>query len=112
MNCSLAIALIEHIDAVPGVGSRLAVGGRSGTLKRRMLASSATGKVRAKSGTLNGVNALAGIADTTQGNHLTFAILHNGNDTRTTGVGDGFAEKLMSYAAGPKITALSPLPAK
>lgn len=112
IDCPLALALLEHLDRDPSIGPRLAVAGRSGTLKRRMLASASTGKVRAKTGTLTGVNALAGYADTTTGNHLTFVMLHNGNDPRTTGVGDSFADRLMSYGSGTKVSALSPLAAK
>ena len=110
MSCSLALALVAHLDSDSDVGSSLPVGGRNGTLKRRMLGSASTGRVRAKTGTLNGVNTLAGFADTPQGNQLTFAFLHNGNDTRTTGVADGFTDRLMTYAKGPRIASISPLP--
>lgn len=112
MPCALALDLVRRIDQDPEIGPRLPVGGRSGTLKKRMLASASTGRVRAKTGTLNSVNALAGFADTPQGNHLSFSFIHNGSDTRTTGVADGFTDRLMSYAKGPKIASLEPLPAR
>lgn len=112
MPCALALDLVRRIDQDPEIGPKLPVGGRTGTLKKRMLASASTGRVRAKTGTLNSVNALTGFAETPQGNVLAFAFIHNGSDTRTTGVADGFTDRLMTYAKGPKIALLEPLPAK
>ena len=112
MTCTLDLALVSAISKTPEVLAALPVGGRTGTLRKRMLATASTGRVRAKTGTLNSVNALSGYADTPQGNVLTFSFIHNGNDIRTTGVADGFTDRLMIYAKGSKIAALGPLPAK
>jgi D-alanyl-D-alanine carboxypeptidase/D-alanyl-D-alanine-endopeptidase (penicillin-binding protein 4) len=112
MTCTLDLALVSAISKTPEVLAALPVGGRTGTLRKRMLATASTGRVRAKTGTLNSVNALSGYADTPQGNVLTFSFIHNGNDIRTTGVADGFTDRLMVYAKGSKIAALGPLPAK
>jgi len=112
MSCSLDLALVSAVSRVPELSGALPVGGRSGTLRKRMLASASTGRVRAKTGTLTSVNALAGFADTPQGNVLTFSFIHNGTDVRTTAVADGFTDRLMAYAKGPKIATLSPLPTK
>lgn len=110
LSCSLAIALLKAAVADQDLAGSLPVGGRTGTLRKRMLASASTGRVRAKTGTLNSVNALTGFAETPPGNRLTFALIHNGNDIRTTGVADGFTDRLMTYAKGPRINLLEPLP--
>lgn len=55
----------------------LSVGGRSGTLKSRKI-SPANTVVRAKTGTLTGVHALAGVLENKKGEKRIFAILQNG----------------------------------
>lgn len=112
MSCELSLALVEAVSQKRDFSDALPLGGKNGTLRKRMLATPSTGKVRAKTGTLNSVNALAGFADTAQGNTLSFAFIHNGTDPRTTGVADGFTDRLMAYPKGPKITLLEPLPVK
>ena len=108
MTCNLALELVTRIAEVPELSEALPLGGRTGTLRKRMQATASTGRVRAKTGTLNSVNALAGFANTPQGSELTFALIHNGNDTRTTGVADGFTDRLMPYAKGLHINLLQP----
>lgn len=112
MTCDLTLELLDAVSRNPDLAAALPVGGRTGTLRKRMQSTASTGRVRAKTGTLNSVNALTGFADTPQGNTLTFAFLHNGTDTRTTGVADGFTDRLMAYAKGPRIKSLEPLPLK
>jgi D-alanyl-D-alanine carboxypeptidase/D-alanyl-D-alanine-endopeptidase (penicillin-binding protein 4) len=56
----------------------LAVAGKSGTLADRMRHSSARGRCRAKTGTLNGVSNLAGYCDSPAGGHVAFAFLMTG----------------------------------
>lgn len=54
----------------------LPVGGWSGTMTERFLKSTTGfGVVRAKSGTLNGVNSLSGVVETAEGRLLAFAVL-------------------------------------
>jgi D-alanyl-D-alanine carboxypeptidase/D-alanyl-D-alanine-endopeptidase (penicillin-binding protein 4) len=112
MTCALNLALVSAVSKNADLSAALPLGGRTGTLRKRMAATASTGRVRAKTGTLNGVNALAGFADTPQGNTLAFAFIHNGTDIRTTGVADGFTDRLMTYAKGPRISLLGPLPIK
>jgi serine-type D-Ala-D-Ala carboxypeptidase/endopeptidase (penicillin-binding protein 4) len=59
----------------------LAVAGRSGTIAKRMRGTAAAGRCRAKTGTLNGVSALAGYCDSRRGGHTAFAFLMNGVST-------------------------------
>jgi D-alanyl-D-alanine carboxypeptidase/D-alanyl-D-alanine-endopeptidase (penicillin-binding protein 4) len=112
MSCDLSLALVAAVSQKSEFSDALPLGGKSGTLRKRMVATPSTGRVRAKTGTLNSVNVLAGFADTPQGPTLSFAFAHNGADTRTTGVADGFTDRLMAYPKGPKITLLEPLPVK
>lgn len=112
MSCALALAFFNALAGKTDLASALPLGGRTGTLRKRMLASASTGRVRAKTGTLNSVNALAGRADTPQGSVLTFAFLHNGSDSRTTGVADGFTDRLMPFAKDSKFSSIGPAPIK
>lgn len=111
MSCELGLALATSVGS-SDLSSSFPIGGRTGTLRKRMLQTASTGRVRAKTGTLNTVNALSGFADTPQGSTLTFTFFHNGNDSRATGVADGFTDRLMGYAKGMKFASLGPLPVK
>jgi len=93
-----AKALVQLVDLVLGPGrpelssirQALPVAGFSGTLASRYTkppASSAAGRVWAKTGTLDGVVALAGYLDDASGRVLAFAVIANGvplNATLTT----------------------------
>ncbi|MBF6620359.1 MAG: D-alanyl-D-alanine carboxypeptidase [Patulibacter sp.] len=63
----------------PVVHAALPRAGASGTLARRMRGTAAQGRCRAKTGTINGVSALAGYCTTVSGRELAFAILQNGS---------------------------------
>jgi D-alanyl-D-alanine carboxypeptidase/D-alanyl-D-alanine-endopeptidase (penicillin-binding protein 4) len=52
-----------------------AVAGKDGTMAQRMGATPAAGKVRAKSGTMNGISALSGYVTTGSGEPLAFSIM-------------------------------------
>jgi D-alanyl-D-alanine carboxypeptidase/D-alanyl-D-alanine-endopeptidase (penicillin-binding protein 4) len=56
----------------------LAVAGRTGTLERRMRGTAATGRCRAKTGTLTGASNLAGFCTSANGHVLAFAIFNDG----------------------------------
>ncbi|MEY4129964.1 MAG: D-alanyl-D-alanine carboxypeptidase/D-alanyl-D-alanine-endopeptidase [Actinomycetota bacterium] len=112
MSCRTGLALYETVDTYSDVTTKLPVAGRTGTLRKRMLQAEATGKVVAKTGTLNSVNALAGRATTKPGNFIEFVFIHNGTDPRGQVVGDIVAERLMTFAKGAKLSALSPAAAK
>jgi len=56
----------------------LSVAGRNGTLKKRMRHTAAAGRCRAKTGTLNGVSALAGYCRARQAHTIAFALMMNG----------------------------------
>jgi D-alanyl-D-alanine carboxypeptidase/D-alanyl-D-alanine-endopeptidase (penicillin-binding protein 4) len=55
----------------------LPLAGKSGTLDKRMRGTAASGRCRAKTGTLSGVSALAGYCNARSGKRITFALLMN-----------------------------------
>ncbi|WSN14673.1 D-alanyl-D-alanine carboxypeptidase/D-alanyl-D-alanine-endopeptidase [Micromonospora sp. NBC_01699] len=74
----LALAADGTRPELAGIFAGLPVAGWSGTLSERFgnqTASAAVGVVRAKTGTLTGVHAIAGVVTTTQGRLLAFAVL-------------------------------------
>ena len=71
---ALTTVLASDADSLSG---QLAVAGRDGTLARRFLDTPAAGRIRAKTGSLEGTAALAGYADTRSG-VVEFAYLVNG----------------------------------
>ena len=69
-----------HLKLVnfPEYLSSLAIGGVDGTLRNRMKGTAATGRIRAKTGTLRGVIALAGFALRPDGEIISFTFMFNG----------------------------------
>ena len=65
----------------------LPVAGRDGTVRWRLDGPETAGRVRAKTGTLDGVGSLSGYAETTDGERLVFAILVNDAPGKAAEVG-------------------------
>jgi D-alanyl-D-alanine carboxypeptidase/D-alanyl-D-alanine-endopeptidase (penicillin-binding protein 4) len=99
------VTLLQHMDADQAGAafeSSLAVAGRSGTLVRRMRGTAARNRCQAKTGTLNGVSALAGYCQTTAGARVAFAFLMNRVNIYGAHVlQDRMAAALARYAPGP-----------
>jgi D-alanyl-D-alanine carboxypeptidase/D-alanyl-D-alanine-endopeptidase (penicillin-binding protein 4) len=77
----------------------LPLAGKSGTLHKRMRGTPASGRCRAKTGTLSGVSALAGYCKTRSGKRAAFALLMNGVNVWTARrVQDRIAAELARYA--------------
>ena len=77
----------------------LAVVGRDGTLARRLADTPAAGRVRAKTGTMDNVRAIAGYIETEGGDTLVFSIIAN-NFSGPTTVVDAAADKAIVRLAG------------
>lgn len=78
----------------------LPIGGRDGTLERRMKGEIFTNRVHAKTGTLSGVTSLSGFIFPRHGDPLAFSIMMNGyvDDSKPfRDLQDGIAEILINY---------------
>jgi D-alanyl-D-alanine carboxypeptidase/D-alanyl-D-alanine-endopeptidase (penicillin-binding protein 4) len=97
------------------VRAGLPVAGETGTLADRWQGTEVAGRLRAKTGTLRNVTALAGQVGPPQGGALTFAYVANVPDpgeVTADGVGiDDLAHILVRYPQGVDMAALAPLPA-
>lgn len=76
VTCRLLTAALSTRGA--SIVDGLAVAGRSGTLRTRLGGTELVGRLRAKTGSLDGVSGLAGFVDVDGGRRLTFALLVNG----------------------------------
>lgn len=107
--------LAEVLDADPSspLLDGLAVAGETGTLRERFVGTEAQGRVRAKTGRLNEVGALAGTAEAQDGSVLTFAWIANTTDLypveEMIAAQDAVALELVSYPEGPEVEALGPI---
>jgi D-alanyl-D-alanine carboxypeptidase/D-alanyl-D-alanine-endopeptidase (penicillin-binding protein 4) len=86
--------LREDPKHAPVFAGTLAVAGRDGTLARRLAGTVAEGKVRAKTGTVDNVRAIAGYVETADGEALVFSIIAN-NFTTPGSVIDAAADKAL-----------------
>jgi D-alanyl-D-alanine carboxypeptidase/D-alanyl-D-alanine-endopeptidase (penicillin-binding protein 4) len=71
------ITAMDRSDLADVFENALPVAGRTGTLSDRMRTTAASGRCRAKTGTLSDVSALAGICESTHGRRVAFALLMN-----------------------------------
>jgi D-alanyl-D-alanine carboxypeptidase/D-alanyl-D-alanine-endopeptidase (penicillin-binding protein 4) len=85
VSCATMLALIDRIARQPdgALDRGLAVWGRTGTLAHRAGADSVTGRLRAKTGSIDGVVGLIGIVDGPD--RVRFAFLANGDFSARTG---------------------------
>ncbi len=110
LTCDTLVAVLDEHGPQSAIGRSLAIAGETGTLRRRMRNTPAAGRVHAKTGTLNTVNALAGFADTAADGDLTFAYVVNG-ESQPEGYAplDELATALVGVAGGPPVAQLGPL---
>jgi D-alanyl-D-alanine carboxypeptidase/D-alanyl-D-alanine-endopeptidase (penicillin-binding protein 4) len=80
-----------------GVFTGLPVGGYSGTLAARFRGAAVTGTVRAKTGTLTGVSAIAGLVTDADGRTLAFAAIADNNSS--TGAAQAALDRIVTAVA-------------
>jgi len=92
------VRILGHMRGDPkhaaAFSDTLPVAGREGTLSRRLAGTAAEGRVRAKTGTVDNVRAIAGYVDTADGNTLLFSMIAN-NFTVPPSVIDAAADKAL-----------------
>ena len=112
VTCQLLVAMLERVGPQSDLARGLAVAGVSGTLAERFENSPVAGKLRAKTGSLFDVAALAGFVDGHSGNILTFALVTNSLSRLQTGfdLQDELAHLLVRYPDVPGLEALGPRP--
>jgi serine-type D-Ala-D-Ala carboxypeptidase/endopeptidase (penicillin-binding protein 4) len=98
VTSSALVDILQRMRAEPRHASAFAetlpVAGRDGTLSRRLAGTAAEGRVRAKTGTVDNVRAIAGYVDTASGETLVFSIIAN-NFTVPTGTVDAAADRAL-----------------
>lgn len=74
----------QRTDIDEALTAALPIAGVDGTLSKRMVGTSAHRRIKAKTGTLEGVISLAGYAEATNGHRLAFALITNGTLSAST----------------------------
>jgi D-alanyl-D-alanine carboxypeptidase/D-alanyl-D-alanine-endopeptidase (penicillin-binding protein 4) len=109
LTCELLVAVLSGGGAAEAVTEGLAVVGESGTLGARLRGTPAAGNVVAKTGSLNGVAALVGVATTADGGEARFAFVTNGIGSQAEG--NELADRLMlSLSRYPSVRPGRPSP--
>jgi D-alanyl-D-alanine carboxypeptidase/D-alanyl-D-alanine-endopeptidase (penicillin-binding protein 4) len=114
LTCAFLVALLDRNGPTSPVAKALPVAGKSGTLAERFLNTIATGRIRAKTGSLRNSRALAGFADAGKGTDvhtLTFAYIANQTNLNTDAnlkVQDQLGVGLASYPQAPTLSELGP----
>ncbi|HEY7070039.1 MAG TPA: D-alanyl-D-alanine carboxypeptidase/D-alanyl-D-alanine-endopeptidase [Acidimicrobiales bacterium] len=113
-TCTTLVDVLTHPDTGPVLRNGLAVAGQTGTLALRWRGTPVAGNLRAKTGTLRNVTALAGEV-APAGGAVTFAYVANVPDPATVTSDDVDMEALpgilLGYGQGLDVAALGPLPA-
>jgi D-alanyl-D-alanine carboxypeptidase/D-alanyl-D-alanine-endopeptidase (penicillin-binding protein 4) len=74
---SLMNAAYMDFDVLPELLSSLPIAGKDGTLRSRMKGTSASGRLRAKTGSIDGVSALVGVVQSRGGELIAFSVVLN-----------------------------------
>ena len=97
----LLVYMFRNFAVMPEYLAALPVGGVDGTLRRRMRGMTAAGVLRAKTGTLRGLTALAGYTVTADGETVTFAIImsnYHGSVTSRRALQDRIGDILTRFS--------------
>ena len=104
--------MLTHPKTGPVLRDGLAVAGETGTLAERWRGTPVAGRLRAKTGSLRNVTALAGEVEPLAGGTVTFAYVANVPDPGPLDPGDvdmdGLADILMAYPRDIDLAALEP----
>ena len=111
VTCKLLTELLDTGSHAGELKQSLPITGKSGTLRKRLLDTPAEGRVRGKTGSLNGVVSLAGVVDTISERSLSFAFVTNfdGDKGRIKYLHDEILLEMIKYPQGPSIDLLEPI---
>jgi serine-type D-Ala-D-Ala carboxypeptidase/endopeptidase (penicillin-binding protein 4) len=116
LTCATLVDVLTRPETGPVLRDGLAVAGQTGTLQLRWRDTPVAGRMRAKSGTLRNVTALAGEVQPLPGGTVDFAYVANVADPATVTADevnmDALPDILLGYGEGIDLPALSPLPAE
>ncbi len=104
LTCDLLIDLLDKAGPDSALAAGLAIAGERGTLLDRFTGPDVIGKIRGKTGSLREVSALAGFAQASNGDDLTFAYIANQEELssdRSHEVQEDLGEELVQYPEGP-----------
>ena len=111
-TCDTLVDVLTLEDTGTVVRAGLPIAGETGTLADRYEGTALAGRLRAKTGTLRNVTALAGEIDALQGGALTFAYVANVPDPGEVDAGEVGVERLgeilLGYPRGVDLAALEP----
>jgi D-alanyl-D-alanine carboxypeptidase/D-alanyl-D-alanine-endopeptidase (penicillin-binding protein 4) len=123
-TCQVILAALVRGGPDGAIGRGLPVAGKSGTLIRRMVATPAVGRLRAKTGSLDGVAALSGFVTPAPGSGsssaasgatgVAFSLISNSTPSLSAGdaLGDRVGVALAQFPQAPPIADLAPLPVR
>ncbi len=115
LSCDAMVAVLETAGPDAPLASWLATPGAPGTLEDRMVGTGLVERLRAKTGSLDGVRSLAGWLRTEPGRDVAFAVAANA-DSVDESVLEGLEERLLlsslTYPVVPAPEQLRPLPAR
>jgi D-alanyl-D-alanine carboxypeptidase/D-alanyl-D-alanine-endopeptidase (penicillin-binding protein 4) len=115
--CTLLQAILDRSGPDGSLAGMLAVAGVNGTLDRRFVDSPVAGRLRAKTGTLNHVTALAGYLQTVSGTPVAFTYVANlaeddAVDQPDIDLQSTLVDILDLYPQTPPLAELEPLPVR
>ena len=112
LSCSTMVAVLERSGPDGALSGWLARPGRPGTLDDRMVGTELTDRVRAKTGSLDGVRSLSGWIDLPSGRVLAFAVGAVGAGDDSSSALESIEERILTgtlgYPAVPDAAALRP----
>jgi serine-type D-Ala-D-Ala carboxypeptidase/endopeptidase (penicillin-binding protein 4) len=112
LTCRTLTELLTLPETAPVLRDGLAVAGETGTLAERWRGTQVAGRLRAKTGSLRNVTALAGEVEALAGGRVTFAYVANVPDPGPLDPGDVDMDRLgdilITYGRGIDLAALAP----
>ena len=109
-TCGLLLTALTRAGPGGPIGAGLPLAGRDGTLWKRFGGTAVAGRLRAKTGSLEGVAGFSGWATGKGGETLTFSLLVNGLPREAVGraLEDRVAAALVAYPQAPDPATLAP----